>query len=68
MAMLQELLNLGLVDIGSDDSLFEKMKAAGAALVEKLTTGPSLLVPAPLIAIDSDGDENEPFFSLSHKC
>lgn len=62
--MLQELLNLGLVDIGSEDSRFEKMKAAGTALVEKLKTEPSLLVPATLIAIDNDVDENEPFFSL----
>jgi hypothetical protein len=62
--MLQELLNLGLVDIGSDDSRFEKMQAAGAALVEKLKAEPSLLVPATLIAIDTDVDEDEPLFSL----
>ncbi len=62
--MLQELLNLGLVDIGSEDSRFEKMEAAGAALAEKLRAEPSLLVPATLIAIDTDVDEDDPFFSL----
>lgn len=62
--MLQELLNLGLVDIGSEDSRFEKMNAAAAALVEKLRTEPSLLIPATLIAIDTDVDEGDPLFSL----
>ena len=36
MSTLQELLNLGLVAIGSDDSRFAKMEAAGAALIKHL--------------------------------
>ena len=64
MSTLQKLLNLGLVDIGSDDSRFEKMTAAATALVAKLKENPSLLIPTTLIAIDSEVDENEPIFSF----
>ena len=67
MSTLQELLNLGLVDIGSDDSRFDKIVAAAAALVAKIEEDPSLLIPATLIAIDSDVDEDEPLFSLVEK-
>ena len=62
--MLQELLNLGLVDIGSDDSRFAKLEAAAKGLVERLKAEPALLIPATLVAIDTEVDENEPIFSL----
>lgn len=62
--MLQELLNIGLVEIGPDDSRFEKVELASKALVETFKTDPSLLVPATLIAIDGDAREDEPIFSL----
>lgn len=62
--MLQELLNLGLVDIGSDDSRLEKMQAAASALTKRFGEEPRLLVPATLIALDEDVDENDPFFIL----
>lgn len=64
MSTLQELLNLGLVDIGSDDSRFEKMAAAATTLVATLKEDPGLLIPATLMVIDSDVDEDEPLFSL----
>src|SRR5207244_1298178 len=64
MSTLQELLNLGLVDIGADDSRFAKMEAAGTALVERLKSEPSLVIPAALIAVDHDADENDPTFVL----
>ena len=62
--MLQELLNLGLVEIGSDDSRFKKIEAAGAALTKHLRGDPTLIIPAALIAIDYDADETEPIFNL----
>ena len=62
--MLQKLLNLGLVEIGSDDSRFEKIEAAGAALMKHLRGDPALIIPATLIAIDYDADEAEPVFNL----
>lgn len=62
--MLQELLNLGLVDIGSDDSRFVKLEAAAKGLVERLKAEPALLIPTTLVAIDTEVDENEPIFSV----
>lgn len=64
MATLQELLNLGLVDIGSDDSRFEKMQSASSALQAKFKEEPGLLVPATLISLDEGVDEDDPMFSL----
>ena len=64
MSTLQELLNLGLIAIGSDDSRFAKMEAAGAALVKHLLSNPALVIPATLIAIDCDADENDPILTL----
>lgn len=67
MTTLQELLNFGLMDIGSDDSRFAKMEAAGEALVHKLKTEPTLIIPATLISIDSDVGEEEQFFEVVEK-
>lgn len=64
MSTLQELLNLGLVEIGSDDSRFEKMQSASAALAAKFKEEPSVLVPATLVALDETTDENDPLFDL----
>ena len=64
MSTLQELLNLGLVEIGSDDSRFEKMQSASAALTAKFKEEPSVLVPATLVALDETTDENDPLFDL----
>ena len=52
------------MEIGADDSRFSKMEAASAALVDKLKTEPALIIPATLIAIDSDVGEKEPFFDI----
>lgn len=65
--MLQELLNLGLVNIGSDDSRFGKMKSASKACVEAMKKDPSMLVSATLVAFDKDADENELIFSRVEK-
>lgn len=62
--MLQELLNLGLVEIGADDSRFEKMLSASSALAKRFYEKPDLLIPATLIALDEDVDEDDPFFTL----
>ena len=62
--MLQELLNLGLVEIGSEDSRFEKMQAAASTLVTRFGEDPRLLIPATLIALDEDVDAEEAFFTL----
>lgn len=64
MSILQELLNLGLVEIGSEDSRFEKMQAASTALVKRFGEEPRLLIPATLIALDEDVDEDDPFLVL----
>lgn len=64
MSTLQELLNLGLVDIGSDDSRFEKMMAASSMLSAKFKEDFTLLVPATLISLDEGVDEDDPMFSL----
>lgn len=65
--MLQELLNLGLVDIGADDSRFQKMQNAANALSRHFVEKPELLVTATLIALDDDTSEGEPFFDLVEK-
>ncbi len=67
MSLLQELLNLGLVNIGEEDSRFEKIKAAAAAMKEKLNEDPSLLIPATLIALDKDVEEDDSTFVLVEK-
>ena len=64
MSALQELLNLGLVDIGSNDSRFEKMQSAATVFSTRLKEKPDLLIPATLIAIDDEVDENNPLFNL----
>ncbi len=64
MSLLQELLNLGLVDIGSDDSRFEKMQLASAALAAKFLDEPRLLIPATLISLDDSVEEHDPMFAL----
>ena len=64
MSALQELLNLGLVRIGPDDSIFERIKATSSAFVQKLREEPSLLIPATLIALDGDVHEEAPLFAL----
>jgi len=61
---LQELLNLGLVDIGADDSRFEKMQSAASVFATKLKDEPDLIIPSTLIAIDNEVDENNPLFLL----
>jgi len=65
--MLQELLNLGLVEIGADDSRFQKMQSAANALSRHFVDKPELLVTATLIALDDDSDEGDPFFELVEK-
>lgn len=67
MSALQELLNLGLVDIGSDDSRFEKIQSTVAAFTTKLKEEPDLLIPATFIAIDSEVDEDNALFALVEK-
>ena len=64
MSILQELLNLGLVDIGADDSRFAKIEAAATVFVEHLLSNPALVIPATLIAIDRDADEDDPILTL----
>ena len=67
MSTLQELLNLGLLDIGSDDSRLTKMEATGEVLVKHLLSNPALVIPATLIAIDRDADEDDPLLTLVDK-
>ena len=64
MSILQQLLNVGLVDIGADDSRFEKMKAASESVSACLAKDPALLIAATLVAIDHDVDEADPMFGL----
>ena len=64
MSTLQELLNLGLVAIGSDDSRLTKLEACGMVLVEHLRANPDLVAPATLIALDRDIEGDEPVLAL----
>ena len=62
--MLQELLNLGLVNIGSDDSRFAKMESAAQKLSAQFKDSPSLMITATLVALDEQVHEDDPFFEL----
>lgn len=64
MNMLQELLNLGLVDIGSDDSRFAKMESAAQKLSKQFEDSPALIVTATLVALDEEVHEGDSFFEL----
>jgi GTPase-associated system helical domain len=64
MTTLQKLLNLGLIDLDSDDSRFSKMEAASKEFVKKLKSKPDLIIPATLICINNDVEEKEPLFDL----
>lgn len=64
MNMLQDLLNFGLVDIGSDDSRFAKMESASAKLSKRIEESPPLLITATLVALDENVDENDAFFEM----
>lgn len=64
MSTLQELLNLGLVPIGGEDSRFEKVQSASSDLVADMNQDPSILIPATLIALDGDAREDARLFSL----
>ncbi|GAB5542852.1 MAG: hypothetical protein SangKO_026120 [Sandaracinaceae bacterium] len=62
--MLQELLNLGLVNIGSDDSRFAKMESAAQKLSAQFKDSPPLMITATLVALDEQVHEDDPFFEL----
>tara|TARA_R110002012_G_scaffold178236_2_gene343248 strand:- start:6363 stop:7697 length:1335 start_codon:yes stop_codon:yes gene_type:complete len=62
--MLQELLNFGLVDIGSDDSRFAKIESASMKLSKQLEESPYLMITATLVCLDENIDENSSFFEL----
>ncbi|MEW8500779.1 MAG: GTPase-associated system all-helical protein GASH, partial [Candidatus Thiodiazotropha taylori] len=62
--MLQDLLNFGLVDIGSDDSRLAKMELASAKLSQQFGKSPPLLITATLVALDENIDEKTAFFEL----
>ena len=64
MSTLQELLNLGLVPIGPDDSLFEKVTSASSALCTEMKTDQGVLIPATIIAVDDDVKEGAWLFSM----
>lgn len=64
MSTLQALLNLGLVNIGSDDSRLAKLEATGEVLVAHLLSSPALVIPATLIAIDRDIDAEDPLLTF----
>lgn len=64
MSRLQELLNLGLVEIDFDDSRFDKMQSAAVALMRCFEEEPGLLIPSTLIALDEDVDANDGLFEL----
>jgi len=64
MKLLQELLNLGLVDIGSDDSRFAKMESAALQLSRQFKESPALMITATLVALDEQVPEDDPFFEL----
>lgn len=64
MSILQDLLNLGLVDIGSDDSRFAKIEGTAMAVVEHLVSRPTLVIPATLLATDREASEDDPVFTL----
>lgn len=59
MSTLQELLNLGLVEIGSDDTRFEKMLSASSSFSSILKENPSLIIQSTLIAIDEEVAEDD---------
>ncbi|RCV89827.1 GTPase-associated system all-helical protein GASH [Billgrantia montanilacus] len=62
--MLQDLLNLGLVDIGSDDSRFAKMESASTKLLKQFEESPPLMITATLVSLDENVDEDTPFLEL----
>lgn len=64
MSTLQQLLNLGLVDVGADDSRFEKLQASAVALAAKIQETPELLIPSTLLSLDDAIDEGDPMFAL----
>ncbi len=64
MSILQDLLNLGLLEIGSDDSRFEKMQSAASVLTKRLKEEPALLIPATFVTLDENVDEDAPIYIL----
>lgn len=64
MSTLQELLNLGLVDIGSDDSRLAKLQDTATSLAKHLRDNPEFVIPATLISIDREVDEDEPLLKV----
>jgi GTPase-associated system helical domain len=60
MSALQKLLDVGLVDIDSDDTRFAKMQSASSSFAIILKENPSLLIQATLIAIDEEVAEDDP--------
>jgi len=65
--MLQELLNLGLLEIGDDDTRFEKMEETAKELGEKLKATPSLLIPAASIMLDGEFKGDDSVYDLTEK-
>lgn len=64
MSLLQELLDLGLVDIGGEDTRFAKVQSAASAFAARLKEEPALLIPSTLVALDNEVNEDDQIFTI----
>ena len=64
---LQTLLENKLLDIGEDDTRFERLKNSSAALSEQLKESPHLTIPVSLAAVDTRPSPDDPAFVAAHQ-
>jgi len=65
--LLQELLDLGLIPLDGKEERYTYLEETAAALAKDLKAQKNLIIPAVLVALDPEADENEPSFEFAEK-
>ena len=63
--LLQELLELGLISLDGKEERYTYLEETAAALAKDLKAKKALIIPATLVALDPEADENEPSFEFA---
>ncbi len=66
-SILQRFLDRGLLNIGEDDSRFERLGAAADDLHARILAAPGRTVAYTLLALDPDAPLNDPVFADVHE-
>jgi hypothetical protein len=66
MSLLKKFLDSGMLDIGDDDSRFDKLREASTAISDKMRNNPDRIPSYVLIALDPDAPPDDRVFGDVH--